>query len=53
MGGSYFRFLTLADAIREHHASRQVAERAARSPDEADRLWHPSWFPITNTGSGA
>ena len=52
MGGSYFRFLTLADAIGEYHASRQVAERAARSPDEADRLWHPSWFPITNTGSG-
>jgi cell wall assembly regulator SMI1 len=52
MGGSYFRFLTLADSVKEYYASRQVAEQAALTPDEADHLWHPSWFPITNTGSG-
>jgi cell wall assembly regulator SMI1 len=52
MGGSYFRFLTLADSISEYHATRRVAETAARTADEADRLWHPSWFPITTTASG-
>jgi cell wall assembly regulator SMI1 len=53
MGGPVFRFLTLADAVREYHSSRRVAEGAARTEDEADHLWHPSWFPITNTGYGA
>lgn len=53
MGGSFFLFLTLADAVREYHSSRRVAETAARTADEVDRLWHPCWFPITNTGYGA
>ena len=53
MGGPFFSFLTLGDAVREYHSSRRVAETAARTEDEADRLWHPSWFPITNTGYGA
>jgi cell wall assembly regulator SMI1 len=52
MGGSCFRFLTLGDAVREYHSSRRVAETAARTEDEADHLWHPSWLPITNTGYG-
>lgn len=53
MGGAAFMFFTLGDAVREYHSSRRVAETAARTADEADRLWHPSWFPITNTGYGA
>jgi cell wall assembly regulator SMI1 len=53
MGGPVFRFLTLADAVQEYHSSRQVAESAARTKDEADHLWHPTWFPITNTGYSA
>jgi len=52
IGGSYFRFLTLADSVRQYHTSRQVAETAARTDDEVDRLWHRSWFPITDTGYG-
>jgi cell wall assembly regulator SMI1 len=53
MGGSFFLFLTLGDAVREYHSSRRVAEAAARTDEEADHLWHPSWLPITNTGYGA
>jgi cell wall assembly regulator SMI1 len=53
MGGPVFRFLTLGDAVQEYRSSRRVAEYAARTEDEADHLWHPSWFPITNTGYGA
>jgi cell wall assembly regulator SMI1 len=52
MGGSYLRFLTLADAVEEYRSSRRVAEQAAGIAESADRFWHPSWFPITNTGSG-
>lgn len=50
IGGSYLRFLKLADAVGEYHSSRQVAETAARTAEEADRLWHPGWLPISTTG---
>jgi cell wall assembly regulator SMI1 len=53
MGGSAFFFLPLAEAIEQYRSSRRVAEAAARDADEVDRLWHPSWFPITVTGYGA
>jgi cell wall assembly regulator SMI1 len=53
MGGPVFMFLTLGDAVAEYHSSRRVAETAARHEDEADYLWHPTWFPISNTGYGA
>jgi cell wall assembly regulator SMI1 len=53
MGGAAFALLTLEEAVREYHSSRQVAEQAALTDGEADRLWHPTWFPITNTGYGA
>jgi cell wall assembly regulator SMI1 len=43
MGGSCFAFLPLGDAIREHQPSRRVAETAARTEEEADHLWHPSY----------
>jgi cell wall assembly regulator SMI1 len=52
MGGPQFRFLTLGGAVRVYHRSRNVAETAARTSEEADHLWHPSWFPITETGYG-
>ena len=52
MGGWDFRFLALDDAVRQYQQSRGIAEYAASEEGEADRLWHPSWFPITVSGSG-
>lgn len=53
LGGPWFVFLTLADAVDQYRTSRDLAVTAALTPDETDRLWHPSWFPITVTGYGA
>ena len=54
MGGSWFRFFTLSDAVAQYHSSRGVAKQAAGIDEEgADRFWHPSWLPITETGYGA
>jgi cell wall assembly regulator SMI1 len=52
MGGPALACLGLEAAVREYHSSRRVAEQAAMTDGEADRLWHPTWFPITNTGYG-
>jgi cell wall assembly regulator SMI1 len=52
IGGPHLRFISLVDAVAQYHASRAQAERAALEPGEADRIWHPSWFPISDTGAG-
>jgi cell wall assembly regulator SMI1 len=52
IGGPHLRFISLKDAVAQYHSSRALAEGAALGPGEADRIWHPSWFPISDTGSG-
>lgn len=51
-GGAHLRFLTLGDAIGQYHESLRIAQAVGRTEDEADRLWNPSWLPVTTTGYG-
>jgi hypothetical protein len=56
LGGPGFVYLTLADAVDVYTRMRGIAKELAATsgPDtiEADGLWHPMWFPVTEASHG-